>query len=238
MEFLSLSMGCSRSRCFADPGCWSKPAVTCAVQFGSAQVWSSPGKDVPLSLRFALLGVLDARPMTGYELAQFFDHSASWVWSAPHSNIYTQLKRMEEDGLLSSDISVKGEKLNRTVYTVTDEGRDSLRDWVVSDPGGSNTRDPMLLRAIFFDDVDPSEAVGLLSEMIGRQQEQILQWQEHRAALLAKATPLLRERLQHRPEAEHDRIAAVKANVFTGMIESARVWIRWAESTIKLLRDD
>ena len=37
--------------------------------------------------------------MTGYELARFFDASTAWVWSAPHSNIYPALRKMEAEGL-------------------------------------------------------------------------------------------------------------------------------------------
>ena len=53
-----------------------------------------------MSLQHAILGVLEARPMTGYELVQFFDSSMAWVWSAPQSQIYPRLRAMERDGLI------------------------------------------------------------------------------------------------------------------------------------------
>ena len=37
--------------------------------------------DATMSLRHALLGVLAARPMSGYDLSQFFDSSTGWVWT-------------------------------------------------------------------------------------------------------------------------------------------------------------
>jgi DNA-binding PadR family transcriptional regulator len=33
--------------------------------------------------------------MTGYDLLQFFDASVAFIWHAPHSNIYPELRRME-----------------------------------------------------------------------------------------------------------------------------------------------
>jgi DNA-binding PadR family transcriptional regulator len=190
-----------------------------------------------VTLRYALLGVLEARPMTGYELAQFFDESTSWVWSAPHSNIYPQLRKMEEEGLLSSRTEIRGERLERTVYSISKKGIEELRRWVTSDPGAVNQRDPLFLRAVFFDMTDPAEAEDMLEQFIERENDLVKQWQEHRDALLRKDTPLIRERLQRRPRGEHDRIAALKANVFQGMVDQAKTRVRWARRTLELLRD-
>jgi DNA-binding PadR family transcriptional regulator len=190
-----------------------------------------------MTLRYALLGVLEARPMTGYELAQFFDGSTSWVWSAPHSNIYPQLRKMEEEGLLSSHTEIRGERLERTVYTISKTGIEELRRWVASDPGPVNQRDPLFLRAIFFDMVATEDAEAMLEEFIERQGQLVKDWQEQRDALLRMDTPLIRERLKRRAVAEHDRIATLKANVFQGMIDQAKERIRWARRTIQVLHD-
>ncbi len=190
-----------------------------------------------MSLRYALLGVLEARPMTGYELAQFFDGSTAWVWSAPHSNIYPALRKMEGEGLLEAETDIKGEKLERTTYRITDAGRAALREWVVSDPGAP-PRDPMLLRMVFADIVEPDDAVRQIEALIDRQTDLVAQWTAQAEALRRKDTVLLRERLKTRPAKDHDRIAAIKANVFDLMVAQAQTWIEWANQTIKLLEDD
>lgn len=165
--------------------------------------------------------------MTGYELARFFDASTAWVWSAPHSNIYPALRKMEAEGLLRTETDIKGEKLERTSYSITDEGRLALKNWVVSDPGPP-TRDPVLLRLIFADIPDPEEISKLLETMIERQTDLIAQWTEHAEALRRKDTDLLRERLKTRPSEDHDRIAEIKASVFDLMTAQAETWIAWA----------
>ncbi len=189
-----------------------------------------------MSLRYALIGVLEARPMTGYELSQFFDHSTAWVWSAPHSNIYPALRKMQSEGLLEAATDIKGEKLERTSYSITEEGRRQLREWIVSDPGAP-ARDPILLRMVFADIVDSEEAIKLLNLLIGRQGGLISQWSDHADALRRKDTVLIKERLKTRPSAEHDRIAALKANVFDLMVAQANTWIEWANDTLELLDD-
>jgi DNA-binding PadR family transcriptional regulator len=189
-----------------------------------------------MSLRYALLGVLEARPMTGYELSQFFDQSTAWVWSAPHSNIYPALRKMETEGLLQAETDIKGEKLERTTYQITDDGRSELREWIVSDPG-LPARDPVLLRILFTDMVDPEEAIKLVQLLIERNTALIAQWTAHADALRRKDTVLLIERLKTRPAEEHDRIAAIKANVFDLMIAQSTTLIEWANQTLDLLDD-
>ena len=56
-----------------------------------------------MSLRYALLAVLTARPMTGYDLARTFHASVGHVWNAPNSQIYPELHRMENDGLIAGE---------------------------------------------------------------------------------------------------------------------------------------
>ncbi len=190
-----------------------------------------------MSLRHALLGVLEARPMTGYELARFFDASTAWVWSAPHSNIYPALRKMEAEGLLEAETDIKGEKLERTSYSITEEGRRALRSWVISDPGPP-TRDPLLLRLIFADLPDPEETSKLLTTLIERQNDLIAQWSDHAEALRRKDTDLLRERLKTRPPEEHDRIAEIKASVFDLMVAQAETWIEWATRAVEEFDDE
>ena len=55
-------------------------------------------------LKYVLLGFLNYTPMTGYELKQFMDESTANFWHAKQSQIYTTLKKLEEEGMLESHI--------------------------------------------------------------------------------------------------------------------------------------
>jgi DNA-binding PadR family transcriptional regulator len=57
--------------------------------------------------------------MSGYELSQFFDSSTGWVWTAPHSQIYPLLGKMEADGVLESEDQVRGTKLKSRASTAS-----------------------------------------------------------------------------------------------------------------------
>ena len=50
-----------------------------------------------MSLRYALLALLTVEPMTGYDLSKRFESSVAYVWHAPDSQIYPELRRMERN---------------------------------------------------------------------------------------------------------------------------------------------
>ena len=80
-----------------------------------------------MNLRFALLAMLSADPKTGYELTGSFDRTVAYVWHAPHSQIYPELRRMEEAGLVEAEEVPRGPRGTKRVYEVTDAGLAELR---------------------------------------------------------------------------------------------------------------
>ena len=81
-------------------------------------------------LKFALLGYLSLSTFTGYELKQLMDASGTNIWHAKQSQIYTTLKKMEEGGLLTSEIVPQNERPDRKVYKISDTGLHELKDWL------------------------------------------------------------------------------------------------------------
>src|SRR5690349_10559623 len=81
-----------------------------------------------MSLRYSLLGLLERQPSTGYDLARMFDLSLRTVWHARHSQIYPELAKLEQAGLV--EVVERGARGSKT-YAITDEGRADLRRWLV-----------------------------------------------------------------------------------------------------------
>jgi len=57
-----------------------------------------------LSLGNALLGLLNHRPMTGYDLKKMLDHPMGFFWAAQMSQIYRELNKLEKKVLVKSEI--------------------------------------------------------------------------------------------------------------------------------------
>lgn len=188
-----------------------------------------------MSLVHAILGVLEAKPMNGYELAQFFDTQASWVWSAPRSQIYPQLRKMEKDGLIVAESQIRGSKLERREYSITKRGVVELREWVATPHDTTTKRDAVFLQAVLFDLVDPPVAAKILHHIIAQQQHLVDEWMQHAQRLRNQEGSLLQARLAHRPAHDHQYIADLKACVFEGSAEMAKARIQWAHAELRLI---
>ncbi len=203
--------------------------------------WGGPGGaatgPLTLSLKHAILGVLEASPMTGYDLKRFFDGSAEWLWSAKHSQIYPLLASLEAEGLVSSEEGVRGEFQRRVVHSLTEAGRAELLSWVGSVHPQPGERDPFLLQAVFFDMVGDEEVRRVLTAYRDEQREAYEAARAHSLALAAGETPLIKERLRVRPE-ESGRMRSMKARAFAARAEVARVRWQWAEEYLADLTGD
>jgi DNA-binding PadR family transcriptional regulator len=84
---------------------------------------------------WAVLGVLAFdRELTGYQVKQWADNSLTFFyWSPAVSQIYTELKRLEELGYVTGR-DVPEEQRSTRVYRITDDGRTALTGWLEDAP--------------------------------------------------------------------------------------------------------
>lgn len=102
-----------------------------------------------MSLKHALLGFLNYGPHTGYELKKVFDTSVAHFWSAELSQIYPTLKALEGEGLVEMKVEVQDDRPNRKVYSITDDGRRELIDWLGTPAEADQIREPILVKLFF-----------------------------------------------------------------------------------------
>jgi DNA-binding PadR family transcriptional regulator len=77
---------------------------------------------------FAILGWLDVRPWTTYELAKQMTANLNLIWPRAASRLYEEPKNLVAHGLATLERSFVGRR-QRTVYKITDAGRAELRQW-------------------------------------------------------------------------------------------------------------
>ena len=83
-----------------------------------------------MSLRFALLGFLNLGPMTGYDLKKQLDRSTQNFWHAGLNQIYPTLKKMEDEGWITSTVEPQQARPDRVVYHMSETGRQELLEWL------------------------------------------------------------------------------------------------------------
>jgi DNA-binding PadR family transcriptional regulator len=74
---------------------------------------------------YVILGLLYERPGSGYDIKQTADHSTRHFWAISFGQIYPELKRLTEEGLVEVEESPTGSR-QRNVYRITDAGREAL----------------------------------------------------------------------------------------------------------------
>jgi DNA-binding PadR family transcriptional regulator len=80
---------------------------------------------------YAVLAQLALRPWSTYELARQRIRYFRYVWPRAESAIYREVKRLATMGLIAAERQYVG-KRPRTVYSITEEGRQVLREWLAT----------------------------------------------------------------------------------------------------------
>jgi PadR family transcriptional regulator, regulatory protein AphA len=109
---------------------------------------------------YVILGMLGWRPMSGYDVKSVVDHSTRFFWAASYGQIYPELQRLAEAGLVEGEAQA-GSARRRTVYRLTRSGRKALRDWLAEEPRTFEQRDEGLLK-LFFAAASPKTAASTL----------------------------------------------------------------------------
>jgi DNA-binding PadR family transcriptional regulator len=188
-----------------------------------------------MSLRYALLALLTAQPMTGYDLAKAFHSSVGHVWHAPDSQIYPELRRMQTAGLVAGDVVPWGPKGSKTEYRITDEGVAAFRTWMSEPLEYARDRDPAHLRAAYFEWTDSAHARAHLEAHRDHFQSLREQWLQQLRSIQDRSHPIVARRLSIFPESEWDRIVGFKAFAYEGLVERADHEIAWAERGMRLV---
>ncbi len=111
-----------------------------------------------MSLDFAILGFLNYKPYTGYDLKKIFDSSVRHFWPADQSQIYRTLTRLTEQGFAEMEKIPQEDRPDRKVYHITDTGRKELLQWLSGPPPMDAARSAPLIQ-VFFAGQLPDEEV-------------------------------------------------------------------------------
>jgi DNA-binding PadR family transcriptional regulator len=131
-----------------------------------------------------ILGFLAARPRSGYEIKTAVDRSTRFFFSASYGQIYPELRRLAEAGLVEGEDDPQGGRPRR-VFRLTAEGRATVLGWLEDPAGGLEMRDEVLLKVFFSGDLDPAHRRLLLAAMRERH-ERVLTALRHVEATLTE----------------------------------------------------
>jgi DNA-binding PadR family transcriptional regulator len=132
-----------------------------------------------MSLRHAVLGMLAEAPHSGWDLTKRFERSLGNVWTASHSQIYTQLGKLEAEGLAEV---VATFPRGRKDYRATEAGRAEVVRWLRETEPSGTQRNEAMLRVFLLWLLEPGEARAYLEREAATHAEQLAFYEDLAAA--------------------------------------------------------
>jgi len=178
-------------------------------------------------LKFALLGFLKYGPHTGYELKQTMDKSTGHFWRAKQSQIYTTLKKLEQDTLIISHSEPQERRPDRRVYSINPSGEKELQEWLLQPVTEIDPTKQLFLLKLFF-------SGKLKKESILTQLRMLRNLHEHQAKLYKIESPdFIDEITAMQPALKPDANLWEATRRFGEAFE--KMYIKWLDETIAMI---
>jgi len=139
--------------------------------------------------RFAILGLLSIRPMSGYDLKQVIEASTRNFWNESYGQIYPVLRELTGSGLTVREDTPKETGRERHVYSLTEEGKAELQRWLRSPIERQQVRNELLLKLFFGAQVPLSVSIEHVEGFRARQVRALKRYEEAETAMNLREKP-------------------------------------------------
>jgi len=177
-------------------------------------------KEAITDFEYALLGLLSAAPMSGYDVKKAFATALS-RFSPSSGGLYPALKRLERRGLLAARIDREGELRARRLYQLTEAGTAALDAWIrqpIDQEMVARRLDLVLLRFVYLEGRGTrAEAIAFLEQL----RDEVARYLSHLEAQMDSLKPVV---------TLHQRLAAQNG------VSGYRGQLAWVEYALAELR--
>ena len=187
-----------------------------------------------MSLKYGLLGLLNHVPMTGYHLKKVFDQSVNNVWTASLSQIYRELGTLEKAGYLVSYIEEQGDRPDKKIYQISEEGRRAFLEWLSesSDIFVSPKRDEFMLKMLFAAHLEKGKIKGYLERFIENRKKAIWTIEEDQKMISQFVKDVFKDQKDIKEDEErYIRFIVKRARMTNELL------IQWAEECLQELEE-
>jgi DNA-binding PadR family transcriptional regulator len=112
---------------------------------------------------YAILGLLNIKPWSAYELTQQAQRSLRYAWPKSESHLYAEPKRLVQMGFARVTEAPAGPVRTRQVYRITAAGRRALERWLESEPAPPQLEFEAVLRLFYADATDKEAVIAALA---------------------------------------------------------------------------
>ncbi len=137
-----------------------------------------------MSLRDAVLAALLEGESSGYDLAKDFDASVANFWPATPQQLYRELDRLAEHGLIQARVVQQERRPNKRMFSLTGAGRDAIRQFTAKAPKPSVIRDELLVKVQAADAGDIEAVREFIRERLDWASAKMQRYERLRARML------------------------------------------------------
>ena len=174
------------------------------------------------TLKYAILGLLNQKKMTGYDLMKQFESALCEFWSAKHSQIYPELKKLTEEGCVAYRQEASDNGLEKKLYHITEKGRTDFMSWLSSEtPAQPTPKDISRLKSFFCSCLPKEERKFMLEEQVYRHTARLKHLQNNQ------------QKFSQVPDSDSNEFGDYL--VLMGAIMREEMMIEWLKKSISLL---
>jgi DNA-binding PadR family transcriptional regulator len=174
-----------------------------------------------MSLRIAALGLLAQHPGSGYDLLKRFDETMGNVWPATQSQLYGELNKLADSGLIEiTDVGPRGRK----EYQVTESGHAEMLRWLASPQNDPPYRNARLLRVFLLSELPSDQARAYLSTLADGAKADLERFEELRDSID-------RHLADKQDDSDFFARAALEYGLRVRAVEAE--WARWAADALE-----
>ena len=178
-----------------------------------------------MSLKHAILVLLDKKPGSGYDLAQRFGGGIGNFWNATHQQVYQELKKLSADKLVEFEVHTQAERPDKKIYQITKAGRTSIKTWLKQPIKLARINSTLLVKIYAAHLADPGALEQELAEHIADHEQKLAEYAEmERHYFSADAATRRKQRMPY-------------LTLRSG-IRYEWTWIEWMKEVKQLLADD
>ena len=114
--------------------------------------------------QYAILGLLNIRPMTGYDIKKYIENTIGYFWNENYGAIYPMLKKLCQEELITKKEIENDTTPNSKLYTITDKGNYAFINWLKAKVNKEKIRDELSLKLFFGSNLSVEENINRLLE--------------------------------------------------------------------------
>ncbi len=137
-----------------------------------------------MSLRDAVLAALLEGESSGYDLAKSFDASVANFWMATPQQLYRELDRLAEQGLIQARVVHQERRPNKRMFSLTEAGRDAIQQFTARAPKPSVIRDELAVKVLAADAGDAQAVRDFMVERLQWATAKLQRYERMRARML------------------------------------------------------